>query len=139
MPIAHQTSWKFVAGSIVVMTILLGTTLLQNKKDADAPSEDVQQLDAKLLADLQNQEIAIDNQSACIMECAQIRESELRSLLDIAHLNYGACETGNCHYTSYTIEGKTEGGKQVQFKIDSGEEGNLLRALKVENVHCACL
>lgn len=135
----HQVNYKYVFGFIAVSTLVLGATLMQTKADENAPDPDVQALDAKLLSDLQQQEIAIDKRTQCIMECASISEEELRMLLDIKNLNYEKCESGNCHYTSYTIEGKTSGGKNVVFKIDSGEEGNLLRDLTLQQADCDCI
>lgn len=139
MRIMHPFNFKHLLGFILVSTLVLGATLLQDKNDPEAPSSDVQALDAKLLTDLKTQDIEIDARSKCLMECAAISETELRTLLDISNLNYGKCESGNCHYTSYTIEGKTESGKQVTFKIDSGEEGNLLRELTLPDNGCGCI
>lgn len=135
----HQLNYKHVIGFIVVSTLVLGTTLMQEKKSETAPEADVQALDAKLLTDLQTQEIAIDPRTQCLMDCASVSESELRMLLNIKNLNYEKCESGNCHYTSYTIEGKLENGKQVMFKVDSGEEGNLLRDLTFAGADCDCI
>ncbi len=135
----HQVNYKYVLGFIAVSTLVLGTTLMQNKTDENAPDPDVQALDAKLLSDLQQQDITIDKRTQCIMECASISEEDLRLLLDIKNLNYEKCESGNCHYTSYTIEGKTSGGETVMFKIDSGEEGNLLRDLTLQQADCDCI
>lgn len=129
MRIMHTVNYKQVIGFIAVSTLILGATLMREKEDAEAPDEAIQALDAKLLNDLKQQELQIDPKTAELMTTHHISENDLRSLFDIDHLNYGKCEAGNCHYTSYTIEGKLDNGKEVMFKLDSGEDGNMLRDL----------
>lgn len=139
MAFMHQVNYKHAIGFILISTVILGVTLTRKNSDTEAPNADVQALDAKLLTDLQQQEFTIESKSACVMSCANISEEELRLLLDIRNLNYEKCEPGNCHYTSYTLEGKTESGQLVQFKVDSGEEGNLLRDLTLQGADCDCI
>ncbi len=129
MRFMHAVNYKQVIGFIAVSTLVLGATLMRNQEDTKAPSADVQALDAKLLNDLKQQELQIDPKTAELMATHHISENDLRTLFDIDHLNYGKCEAGNCHYTSYTIEGKLDNGKEVMFKLDSGEDGNTLRDL----------
>lgn len=139
MAFMHQFNYKHLIGLLLAGAVVLGTGELKDKKADKAPSEEVQALDAKLLKDLQHQEIQIDVKTATLMECGDVTESELRMLFDINNVNYNKCESGNCHYTSYTIEGKLDNGTEVLFKLDSGEDGNVLRDLTFqgETIPCA--
>ncbi len=124
----------------IATLVFLGAAAINNntKEGKNSPSPEIQQLDAKLLVDLQQQEISIDDRTKCLMECAEIQENDLRSLLNINNVNYEKCEAGNCHVTSYTLEGKTQTGKAVSFKIDAGEDGNNLHDLKLTEANCDC-
>ncbi|MBC8048223.1 MAG: hypothetical protein H7Y00_15595 [Fimbriimonadaceae bacterium] len=146
MAFMHHTNPKQVIGLIVVSTVLLCATIITNNKtdsskanDLAEPSAAVKELDGKLLTDLRSQEIEIDEKTKCIMECTNVSETELKSLFAIENVNYEKCEKGNCHLTSYTIEGKTNDGKQLSFKLDSGEDGNSLRELNVNDINCGCI
>lgn len=137
----NKTNSKQVFILIGISTILVCATFISSYKTFDnaEPSSDIKNLDAKLLTDLQNQEIVIDEKTKCLMECNQMSEAQLRSLFAIENVNYEKCEKGNCHLTSYTIEAKTDDGKQISFKIDSGEEGNEVRDMQVKNNDCDCI
>ncbi len=134
----HQFNYKHAIGFILVGAIALSAAIINPGKNENEPAADVKALDAKLLVDLRNQTIEMDDKTKCLMECQNIQESELKSLFDINNVNYAKCEAGNCHLTSYTIEGKLENGNQVTFKLDSGEDGNELRALTVNEADCGC-
>ena len=83
----------------IATLVFLGAAAINNntKEGKNSPSPEIQQLDAKLLVDLQQQEISIDDRTKCLMECAEIQENDLRSLLNINNVNYEKCEAGNCH------------------------------------------
>jgi len=138
MAIMHQFNYKHAIGFILIGAIALSTALINPGKNKNEPAADVKALDAKLLVDLRNQDINIDTKTKCLMECQTIKESELKSLFDINNVNYAKCEAGNCHLSSYTIEGQLENGSQVSFKLDAGEDGNMLRELTVSKADCDC-
>jgi len=123
---------------LITTTLIVCASFIENKPAENEPSADVKTLDAKLLTDLQIQEVQFDKKTECLMSCVELNKSEILQLLDIKNVNYGKCEPGNCHYTSYTIEGKTSEGKKLQFKIDSGEDGNIVRDLQIEGSDCNC-
>lgn len=138
MRFMHQGGTKSFIGLLLVSTALLCSTFIHKKEDSNAPSGDIQALDAKLLADLRHQKIEADPASTCVMECGHISIDQLKMFFDIDLVNYDKCDEGNCHFTSYTIEGKTDDGKSLQFKLDTGEDGNLIHALTIDGVNCAC-
>lgn len=138
MAFMHQFNFKHAIGFILVGGIALSAAFIGPNKNEKEPSADVKTLDAKLLVDLRNQEIEIDAKTKCLMECNAVNENELKALFDINNVNYDKCEAGNCHLTSYTIEGKLKNGNQVSFKLDSGEEGNQLRGLTITESDCDC-
>ncbi|MBK9507453.1 MAG: hypothetical protein WBP31_01375 [Chitinophagales bacterium] len=138
MAFMHRFDYKQVLGLLIIVLLSSAAINRKNKAASNAPSEDVKKMDAMLLSDLKQQEITIDEHTQCLMECASIKETELRALFDIDNVNYSKCDAGNCHLTSYTIEGKLDNGKAVSFKLDSGEEGNQLRALNITEADCNC-
>lgn len=138
MAIMHQFNYKHLIGLLLMGGVVLGTSRMQHKGEENAPSADVQALDAKLLTDLKHQDLQIDPKTASLMECADVSEDQLRALFDINNVNYDKCESGNCHYTSYTIEGKLDNGNAVLFKLDSGEDGNILRDLTFQGATAPC-
>lgn len=124
---------------VITTTILIVCAAFISKETTEnEPSADVKALDAKLLTDLQEQELIFDKKTECIMECNGINQSEIIPLLDINNVNYGKCEPGNCHVTNYTIEGKTSSDKNVQFNVESGEDGNIISKLIVVDSECNC-
>ena len=138
MAFMHQFNYKQALGVLIIVLLTSAAVNRKNKAENNAPSDDVKAMDAMLLTDLRHQEIDIEANAACLMECAAIEETELRALFDINNVNYSKCEAGNCHLTSYTIEGKLNNGNNVSFKLDSGEDGNVLRALQVDKADCGC-
>ncbi len=124
---------------VITTTILIVCAAFISKETTEnEPSADVKALDAKLLTDLQEQELIFDKKTECIMECNGINQSEIIPLLDINNVNYGKCEPGNCHVTNYTIEGKTSSDKNVQFNVESGEDGNIISKFIVADSECNC-
>lgn len=134
----HHFGYKHLVVLILVGLVSFAATINFSQKSKNAPAEDIQALDARLLQDLQQQEIDIDAKTRCLMACQNVNESDLKSLFELKNVNYDKCEAGNCHVTSYTIEGDLKDGKKVSFKLDSGEDGNVLKDLKVENTTCDC-
>lgn len=124
---------------VITTTILIVCAAFISKETTEnEPSADVKALDAKLLTDLQEQELIFDKKTECIMECNGINQSEIIPLLDINNVNYGKCEPGNCHVTNYTIEAKTSSDKTVQFNVESGEDGNIISKFIVADSECNC-
>ena len=124
---------------VITTTILIVCAAFISKETTEnEPSADVKALDAKLLTDLQEQELIFDKKTECIMECNGINQSEIIPLLDINNVNYGKCEPGNCHVTNYTIEGQTSSDKNVQFNVESGEDGNIISKFIVADSECNC-
>lgn len=133
MNFMHQTSRKQVLLLIATATILLGTALIsKNDTDKNAPSAEIQKMDAMLLSDLRHQEIEFTDETKTIMECSGMSEIEIKNYFDLENVNYSKCDPGNCHYTSYTIESKTGKGKNISFVLTSGEDGNHLDDLQIE-------
>lgn len=139
MHIIRLIRTKHVLGFILVSVIILFITIATSNPVKDGPSQDIKDLDAILLLDLRQQEINIDGKSKCGMDCMNINASELKEMFAVENANYSKCEPGNCHITSYNIEGELKKGNAVSFKLDCGEDGNTLKELAVENNNCYCI
>lgn len=128
---------------LVLLCITIVSTAFLTRDTASAnsdftPSDEVQKLDAKLLLDVQGQEISFEEKSLCMLECSKLSEQDIRKLLVAENINYEHCEKANCHFISYTIESHTEDGRAISFKLDSGEDGNEIRDLQVAKADCEC-
>lgn len=133
MHFMHHTSRKQVFLLIITATLLLcGTFISRSHQDESEPTAEIKKMDAFLLTDLQKQEIHLTDEIKATMQCGDITEKEMRSYFDIKNVNYGKCDPGNCHYTSYTIESKRNNGKEISFVLTSGEDGNKIYDLEVE-------
>lgn len=106
------------------------------QKQQETAMSDVE-LDNRLLEDLKTQEFEVDQKSNCLMECNQISEGDLKAMFAAKNLDYNSCDFKNCHLTTYAIEGVTASGKEVKFIVETGEEGNAISQLQVEEL-CDC-
>ncbi|MEZ5015043.1 MAG: hypothetical protein R2794_12195 [Chitinophagales bacterium] len=118
------------SGGILFILVATVAIFLSNRNKV-TDQDDMRDLDAKLLSDLQHADIGYTDAVKATMLENNISVDDLKPLLTVEHVDYDACDPGNCHYTSYTIEGKTKNGKQVRFKIDSGEDGEDIQMLEV--------
>ncbi len=124
---------------VITTTILIVCAAFIIKEPVEnEPAADVKALDAKLLTDLQQQEIIFDKKTECLMLCNDISSEEIIPVLDSKNVNCGKFEPGNCHVTNYTIEGKTSSDKTVQFNVESGEDGNIISKFIVADSDCNC-
>jgi hypothetical protein len=139
MAIMHHINKKQLWFLLIISFMFFAGTYMRKdaaQKQQEAALSDIE-LDNRLLEDLKSQEFVVDEKSSCIMQCNQISENDLKAMFSAKNLDYNACDFKNCHLTTYAIEGTTPSGKQVRFKVETGEEGNAISQLEVSG-NCAC-
>jgi hypothetical protein len=132
MAFMHKVNNKQQWILIAVATILLGTTLINREKKEDAmPSAEIRELDAMLLSDLRSRPVELDHAIVSTMDCAGLKENDLKELFAIGNVNYEKCDPGNCHYNSYRIESSSK-GREIAFTLTSSDTGTAISDLAVE-------
>lgn len=124
---------------IIISGLFIGSRCMQEsaEKKFVSAGKSVDELDAALLHDLRGRQFSMDEQTACIMDCNGISQQQLTALLHPENIDYDNCDFGNCHYTSYTIAGKLDDGTGVRFVVETGDGGDIIRQIEIQNT-CNC-
>ncbi|MFN3938997.1 MAG: hypothetical protein ACK4IY_00330 [Chitinophagales bacterium] len=139
MSIMHHIDKRQLVFLLVVSTLLFAGTLYRNNQQSKVYSISDRELDAKLLADLRNMDIVLDDSTVCLMQCEGIDTSALTTLISAGNIDYDKCDFRNCHLTTYALEGETQTGKKISFLLETGEESTAIKKLEVNgNSHCSC-
>lgn len=119
----------------IIAAIAIGSKL--RNINSSGSDDTVRQLDEQLLQDLVQRPLSYSDSTECVMQCAGITEQDLKQLFSTRNLDYDNCDFGNCHITTYTLEGELRSGKHVSFRVSTGEDGDKLDQLIVEE-ECSC-
>lgn len=140
MAIIQHIDKKQLIFLLIVGGLFLAGTMLRSEKAGGDATVTKEALDEKLLADLQQEDIQLSENVACVMQCEGLDTNELKGLFAIANVDYNSCDFSNCHNSRYALSGTTSGGRQVSFVLEAGDDGNRITELKLQNATpCDCI
>lgn len=125
---------------LVVGGLFLGGTLYRNNQTKETSIISKEELDEKVLEDLQQDNIELSDNVLCVMQCEGMETEELKALFAVSNVDYNSCDFSNCHNSKYSLSGETSKGKQITFILESGDEGNRITHLELQNPNpCDCI
>ncbi|MBK6731950.1 MAG: hypothetical protein IPG60_13630 [Bacteroidetes bacterium] len=140
MGIIEHIDKKQLIFLLVVGGLFLGGTIYRNNQAKETSAISKEALDEKVLADLQQNDIQLSDNVVCVMQCEGMDTEELKTLFAVSNVDYNSCDFSNCHNSKYSLSGETSKGKQITFILESGDEGNRITHLELQNPNpCDCI
>ncbi|MBK8487295.1 MAG: hypothetical protein KBH11_13290 [Bacteroidia bacterium] len=140
MGIIEHIDKKQLIFLLVVGGLFLGGTMYRNNQAKNTADISKESLDEKVFADLQQDDIELSDNVVCVMQCEGMDTEELKTLFAVSNVDYNSCDFSNCHNSRYSLSGETSKGKQITFILESGDEGNRITHLELQNPNpCDCI
>ena len=140
MAIIHHIDKRQLLFLVIIGGLFLLGYIYRKNQTSQTEQTGLDKLDDKLLAELQYADISVTDDVACVMQCADLNTNALKPLFSRDNLDYSNCDFNNCHNLTYAITGKISGGKEVTFTLESGETGNRITHLELEEQdNCDCI